>query len=705
MKELETILAGMKQDSGQVASDIVGTARALAAKAGQFLTDEGISSGQPGSHGVTRVAGSFGLESLSALGHDRVATFVEEAGVPEQYRQAACEEMKIILARAAEAGGNTASICTSHFSRVESTVASKCIGMESLLPDSMRGSYAITGGMEHFGVDTDKLEADLVTAITVSMMKWHNAIAPRLLPTIASVNPLVVYRRDEYLVFDLADSEDELTPVLALYANPDKVTNELKQIVPLATHDDIDTEGFIPVNKDINLFDVAKDAAKYGHGTTNRTDLVADNIRVDSILLSLTWDNGVDAAVEDELVEVSVPGSRGRLHRIPDAESTVRSVALAFSAKLTKDTLNVSGAASGALVGFFGANTDAYSVKFGVTPTVNIRTSNASAYGNITPSLVDAAGEAVTSGYTESHLTIALVGVKLDARYSEENFRKSSIISTQSSSELMYEVPPGRFYGADRSHLADASGEDRTRQIANLQRIAAIGQDSTVLKALTGYIDTVNDETAAYVADPKNNPRPGAFYAAGGKVNPSVVYADLDFTKIDSFDDSRRKQAIGGRVEGVLAAVVCDLMQKSKMKQQMGQSKLVFRALCSGEVLGKIIGMGTQKAAEASEGVEYAMELPDGTIVEFITTTFDSQGDDILMVPYLKDAPSSDLNFAHNRSCGTFVAAFTATHPDTASAERIMASVREAPLPTNIVGAIITVKGIDTASFKVDPVA
>jgi hypothetical protein len=701
MNKIETFLASLQAERGSgVSGDIVGQARKIADKTGVFLKERGVTTGAMEAHGSHRIAASFGLEGAAELGATGIKQFVQDCGVPARHIDAACDEIAVLLARAAEAGGQKIAMIKGHFGRVDSNTATKCVAYESLLPDSLRGAYS--AGIEHFGVDTDRLESDLVTAITVSIMKWHNTIMPRLLHTISSTNPLVRYIRYEHLVYDLANSETEMIPVLDLYADPSVVGNELKQIIPLATSADIDYNGFIPVNKNINLFQVSLDADKYGHGTVNRTDLIADAVLLESVLLKLNYDNGdamVPVVVEDELIEITIPKSIARLHRASDNSSVVRTRAVSYTATLNKTTKNVNGTASGALVALFGAATDAVKLGLKLTPTIDIRTSIASAYGALIPTFTDVNGETLApEAYDPTFLTIELVGVKLDARYSEENFRKSSIIVTQESRELLYEVPQGRFYGADRSHLEDANADSRTVQVTNLQRVAGIGQDYTGIKAILGFLDTVKDETAAFAIDPLNNPRPGLHYAAGGKVIPTVIYRDMDFTNIDQFDDSRRQAAIGGRIEGVLSGVICDLLTGSRLPQQMSGGKLTFRALTSQEIVSKIIGFGTKKA-DVEGGVEAAIELPDGTVIEFITTSFDLIGDDIIILPFLKESPDSDLNFAHNRSCGTLTCAFTATHPSTASAERIMASVREAPVPTDVVGAIVTVKGIENAVF------
>jgi hypothetical protein len=701
--EISDIMKAIQGADKSASCDVVASARAISRSVGVFLADKGIVAGVESMNGVHAVSGSFDGQSAISLGREGLMALITEAKVPAQYQEAALEELCIIVGRAAIAHGNTASMVAAHLDRAQltDTARQSVIGIAQLMPETLQGYYHKShSGMEHFGIDTDKLSSDITTAMTVSLMKWHNSIAARLLPTIAATNPLVVYKRDEFLVFDLADSETELTPVLDLYRQPSKVANELQKIIPLRAGV-ILSEGVIPMNTPVNLFAVSKDATKYGTGTVNRTDLVADDVKLSSVLVKAAWTVGENPFTAT--LKIAIPLSRAGLHRVPRTKSTFRSAAITHAFQAGEAFKNEAGAAIGAVGGLWtthmtAASGDKIAITLNITPSIDIRTSDFSVYGQVSVKAVAADG-GTPSANTIENVTFSLVGVEIDARYSEENFRKSSIISTQETSELLYEVPPGRTFGADRSHREAQDVAAKDKQVANLMRIATIGLDDVAIRAIESYIDTVNDETALFNADSINNPRPGMLYAAGGKVYPTVVIDTLDVSKVSSFDDARRRAALGHRVESFLGGVVCEMMTKSLMRQQLApDSKLVLRCLTTPTILTNVIAAGT-KSVGTGDGVEYAMELPDGTILEFVTTTFESFGDKILMMPYIKGDPNSDLNFGHNRSCGTQVCAFTASY-DTASALRLMASVRELPIPTNVVGASIAVTGVEVANFR-----
>lgn len=703
MDSLKSIIATLTQGREHSSNDIVSAAHEVSQSVSVFLSEKGIV-GSSESNGMHVLTGSFGTESLVSIGYDGIAQMVEDNHVPEEYREQATEEISIILARAAIAGGNSAAMVSSHLKKVNLDNSASVIGIERLMPESVYGMYNKSYGTEHFGVDTDKLQSDLISAITISLMKWHKAISPRLLPTIASSNPLVVYKRDEYMIFDLSDSETELTPAVGLYRDPSTVANQLQTIVPISSgNDNIDVDGIIPLDTDVNLFDVSLNSNVYGHGTVNRTDLIADDIKIKNIIVKASWNDGSDKTAA---LIIPIPSSRGTLYRVPRTKSTFRTLSLDYNVQAGSTFKNAAGAEIGASGGVWAYAMDAgvsdvINIQLRVTTNLDIRTSDFNSHGTVVATAIgDDGGPKSGNDSDLANVVFTIDGIELDARYSEENYRKSNIVCTQETSELLYEIPPGRVFGADRSHNQANDAAARDKQVATLMSIAAIGQDDVAIRAIKGYLDTVNDETALYSSDPINNPRPGLLYAAGGKVIPSVIYDTLPLGDIDSFDDARRRAAIIQKVESFLGSVVCELMQSSFMKQQMApNTTLTFRCLTTGTILSNVIAVGTENKIVASDGVEYAIKLPDGTILEFITTTFDSFGDNIMMVPVIKGAPNSDLNFGHNRSCGTSVVQFSASY-ETASAMRLMASLRELPVPTNVVGAMIAVTGVDVAAFR-----
>jgi hypothetical protein len=702
LHEIFTKMSGESTHTG----DLVGNLRSVHKKVDTFLASKGATSSTE-RLGVRTISSSFSAERAVSIDGADITELVQSAGVPKQYAAEAAREVTMCLARAAIAGGSTPGMVEAHLATANAATGSTVYGIEQLLPDSLQGMYSkATSSVEHFGVDTDKLESDLALAITVTLMKWHNSVAARMLPIIATVNPLVVLKRVENKIYDLADANDKLTSVVDLFKDPSKVSNELKPlVVKAANHAAIDTDGIIPLNKEINLFAAALDAAKYGQGSVNRTDYVADEVKVTKVHVKASWTDGQDEK-EDELIIV-LPANRATMHRIPNAPSTSRSVAINYHRQFGKTSKNASDVAIGAAGGLWtfamtAESDNKINLAISLTPNLNVRTSDFNAYGQVVAKAVTAAGaDVVEAGL--ANVTFEITGIEIDARQSEENTRRMTIVSTLEVSKLQYEIPQGRTFGADRSHREAQSVDAYNNQVATLMSLATIGQDDVFIRTVQSYLDTVNDEQSAWEADKVNNVRPGSRYAAGGKVNPSVLIATMNVGDVSSFDDARRRAAIGHRIESVFGSIVAELMTKSMMRQQLAPgSKLVFRCLTNNNVLTNIIAIGANPVEVESAGIQYAMKLPDGTILEFVTTTFENFGDKVVMIPVIKEDVQSDLNFGLNYNCGTHACAFNASM-DGANAQRIVASVREFVIPSNIVGASISITGVDVATFRAKP--
>ena len=82
--------------------------------------------------------------------------------------------------------------------------------------------------------------------------------------------------------------------------------------------------------------------------------------------------------------------------------------------------------------------------------------------------------------------------------------------------------------------------------------------------------------------------------------------------------------------------------------------------------------------------------------IEFVTSTFDSMRDKIVMWPTIPNNTESELHFAHNWDYGCMVAHYTPSGE--AAHHRLFGNIRELPIVVNPLGLIIQVKGIELAN-------
>lgn len=698
-----------KANSG-VSADLVHLAADLGEHVGLFLTENNIAKIK-GNAGVAVANETFGMESLASIGYESIEKLVEAAKVPACHRAQAIESIAIILGRNA-CEGDASTAWASQLKRGENyNPSSNTISMEQLFPGRIGREFSqeSTPALESFGVGTDKALSDMKVAIAISLLKWHTTLTPRLLAVRGTAQSNVTYVKETIEVYDLDDTDTEsTTSLIDLYEDPAIVKNELKTIVPLVANDAgsvLVADGVIKFGVDANILKLSIDGAKYGYTKINRTDIVADGVKLDTIQVTLA--DGVDT----EVFAIQIPSTRGRLTRLSNGETSDRAADIKYRAILTPTTLTAVGAAS-AILAKLGDAKDAVILDINVKPSIDLRTGIANALGsytiaagNVDNATPDAATDAEVALLVANKA--ALTGFSLDAKFSEENMRKSNIAATTYRASLSYDIPTGKNYVMDY-----ALGDGRinaSQNVANLNNVIRIGQDARVLDVVETTMTQILDEIAAYAADPdqKQN-EPGRYFAAGGKVRPTVIQGTLDLTGITTDRDDVRFDVIKQRTLSFLTSVIAEIHAKSFFVQQLvAGMNPTYRVVTSNEVMANVLGiphthdhLNANQMQNPGDGVELKLVLPNATVLEVITTTFATYSTKMLIVPMLQGQPDSELNFGHNWDYGTMVGHYSHTGEGAAN-QRLFANCRELPVPTNVIGAIIDVVGLDEATFRV----
>ncbi len=695
---LQAIKEEVKGESNS--SDILRLTEEVATSVSGFLASNSIGATNPTTNRFA-INTSFEEAALETLGVDSIVALVAEAGVPAEFAAQAAEEVGTLLFKAASAGSDFASTIASQSKKAESNGSNAVIGVEDILPASMQSAYAEGNvGVEAFGNNTDKVISDLQTAVVISLLKWHNTITPRVLATIATSQPVATYVREECAIYNLEASIEDDKSVLDLYGDPSPVSNELTQIDVLEANDADDVlvaDGILRFGKNVPMLELGVDSSRYGHGNVNRTDIVADGVKMETVIVQIETDGG-----ETEQFDIAVPSNVARLTRMNNSVSAMRGAQVSFTAVLDVDSLTRVGGTSDALLEILGATGDKVILTLEVSPRMDLRTGSTFSLGSVSALTVTADNGVVTGGSQDELglATTSLYGYTMDARYAEENNRKSNIAATMERTQLQYEIPQGRNYLIDVPH--NGPDVNRSRNVANLHNVIRIGQDNVTLEMITSVLEEVGLATAAYAANPSRANKPGARYVAGGRVKPVFVSDTLDITSIDQYSDAERQDAIEGKVMTFLNSVCGEIMTKSYFDQQLdGGKSPVFRLVTSGRVLTNVLGAKPGSfAMENSNGVQLTLKLSSGIILEVITTTFDTMNDKMILVPFLAGDPKSDLNFGHNRDYGTIVGSYSHSEGGS-SVNRLLANVREMPIPTNVIGAIVDVTGIDAAAYRV----
>ena len=716
MEQITSMFSGSNYSAS--ANDIRRIGGDILHRVDSFLTS--VNAIHPGRHSLISVAN----ESLSAdsafnhIGVDKLQRLVEDCGVTGSDRQkAAMEQVAIIMNRCLNNAGQPAQAWLDQNAVVDytNTQTPESRSLETLysratINDLSNGRVS----NEALGVNIDMAVPDMKVSITVAIMNFHTRLTPRLIPTRSTTQPNVAYTKERLEVYDLTKVDGDRRNLIDLYVDPSFASNELKRIIPLKANDSVEdpvmpaggpeVDGQLLFGKSSNILRLSE-KNEYGYNNLNRTDIIAENARLDYVYLSLN--NGSTT----EVFKVMVPATQSRLTRTINSRDTAdRNADIRFNVVFDKTTQTAAGADSEILKGL--ADNEQLKLSFTLKPSLSLKYGVADCLGSVLiaprhaisddallPSDDPTGATKVVTDLKKNNPT--LVSYVLDARFSEENLRKTSIAMWTHRQPFSYDIPLGRNYVSDYL-IGQANAEENA---TNLTKLIGIGQDHVAIKLLVNTADEIKNRLAQQGLNTDNHvDYVGASYVSGDKIIPYVFSGTMDFSKLVFIRSADRSGDIKQFAMGYLNAVTTQIMQNTLLQQQLGGSTTAtFRCVCRQDVLGYIISqphihnhMNKEDARDLGDGVEYVIGLNNGIRLEFVTTTFNYMTNRLAMWPVIKNNAESELHYAHNWDYGTMVAHYTPSGE--AAHHRLFANIRELPIVTTPIAAIIDIVGMDVVS-------
>ena len=688
-----------------VPEDFLGAMKATAAVVSKWCKDNHLTQkGEVGSITFEAASESFKPDTLNeSIGPEKLRDLCTAAGVAPQHTNAACKRVAALLNATL---GRKSGVAFEQFrsngaaDRVFSNVA-------ELFPGNLYNQLQKTASLEGFGITTDRVEPDLKTILSIALLQFHTNLIPRIMPiqTVAQGN--VTLTRESLVVYDMSDSTKKTRPtrVLELYTDPSMVSTRAIRIKPLKANDAAGNfllaDDVYLFKKTANMFELAL-TDKPGFDKYGYTDLIEDNICLDGVLLKLEYKASQEAAAKDFFYMLPIPASRGRLTQLTnDLSSTDRRLALdRFSATVVK------GAAAATVAGCTSDATALNDLADGVYMNVDLHAYvhadrrngklDAVAYASFK---VAGSNETVRTDDARAAIaakfTLTLEGFTVDARYNEDNKRKTSILAEVNRRSQSYELPAGRNFVID-----SAIGQDGVlNAAAHLAHLEHIGRDFNALTIIEETMAAVHDANVALNNDEGTRASLAAQFAAGDLVNPYVYNDTFDLTGIYGIRSADASGDVKQYVKTYFNRLTSALETKTFFKEQLAAGATVtFRVITSPNILGdlfmvKHIHENLETSEKGTGGVESVLVLDNGVRLEIVTTTFNCMKDKIMLIPFLPSSPNSVLNFAQDYDMGTLVGAISVAGDGGPAYHRMFSVTRELPIPMNVIGAVITVVG------------
>ena len=631
--------------------------------------------------------------------------------IPSEAAEECAKSMMALLAKFQYSAGNNDLYRNQHFAHGKSDITPDTLAknVNMVFAPSLYDLVNNIGvpSEEAFGANIDKVLPDIRAAMTVTLLQYCRGAVDRLVHRRTSTSPYVKWVVPYAEVYDMLKSNDadhnvrdnseHIQPFIELYSDPRVVSNQLQPIVPLVDNDDkgvLYADGFVKFNQRANLFDLSKLANQLGKSHYNYTDLVSENVILDSILVKLS--NGT----KTEVFQIPTRNVNGaRLQMLANTnDSGNRGCLLTYTVKLTNAMKTISDEKSTILANC--TDDDYIALRLSTAVSINLKRSDVEGIGNVSAEARNrnhaAVAEAVAT--LANNLTVSLEAYAVDARYSEENLRKSNVAIRYHVRTFDFEISNGR------NILVDYSMEEELPDflMSLVTEATSLGQDHRAIDLIIKELLHVYDVTNLENADPdfrERLDRIGFQYVASQMVRPIVYLNTIDLDNVDTIRSSDYLGDIRQYVETLLLNLISLLNQNSFYKHQLpAGEKQVFKVLTSSIILENLFSiphihnhLNTETAADGNS-VEYRRVLPNGTILDCISTTFNYLRDKILILPWREDADSI-LNFGHNWDFGNFIAHYNPQIGNGVN-KRVFSNTRTMVVPTNPMGLYLDVRNI-----------
>lgn len=568
------------------------------------------------------------------------------------------------------------------------------IAVESILPQSVLGDVMTPGkiAQESFGVGMDQATPDLRTSITVGIMRFFQGITGKMFMRHVVNEPVIYINRDDVNIYKTDNTSPDV-PMVDLNRDPEIVSVDLTRVVPLFANDvagEVIEDGYIAMNREANLMTLSLDPLRPAFASANKTDVLADDVKVETVVIQLF--DGTDR----EYIEIPIPSQKARLVRNNNGSSTSRIGNMTFEAYIKSTTVTRAGSPTALLAGIHAD--DVVVATITLNPTIDLRTCKSMVTGAITLAAKNAtsattAPNAATSTELATITARDLYSVKWDARFNEENLRKSNVGAEILVDTLSYTIPVGKNYFVD---YAFTQTIDTDRSTAILVNLINYGIDYRSLRIINDKIGEIVDAWAGYVPTAGVVFNPGAGYACSNRIKPFAVSGTFDCSDFTNMKELEKIQDIYSAARIQFNAIAAKIDAKSYLSHQLASGVGTYRVVSDPEFLGNILGVGRMHdrlkpfSPTADNGVVNSIIMLDsGVTFEIVTVPFDSMKEKIMGIPLVENSPQSTLNFAINADMGSMVAHY---HGDfNGLKHRLFTNVRELPIVTNPSGFVLDV--------------
>lgn len=604
--------------------------------------------------------------------------------------------------------------------------------------ESIVGSSAMSGlrhdarhAMEAFGGDIDRLQQDNRLNIIMAVLRSFTSVVDKVLPRVAEASNVVTIKTPAPEVYDLARSMNasgsvrnaasNRLPLVSLFKEPDAVSTQPQAIIPNHANDtdtvpSILAGGYdaqaLTAGKQINLLDLTSSATRIGYNGSDFTDLVAEGGAIRTIFIRATHTDSSKVTTEDFAVPVrylptAVLTQSANANDSGDVNASVRAVFAVRPGRLM---------ANGKASVLFASYTDAV-VKLDVTlhADLNLKTFLIQGDGSVSSTLIPAAGKTEVGPTTKADvakIAWSVIGYAPDLYFDEENMRKTTTAVRVNYLQRQFVIPMGRNFVVDFA----LQQENDDNAASTVTVVAALGNSVRGMDIIESRLSDISSQLAFMTEYSElsgdNGIDPRNMSVAASLCLPYVVRGNLNYSDMKTavMRETERLSDMHARLREMLLNSLATVCAKSLYLNNLeAGEKPVFKVITHSVIADLIFGIvdyhnELNDVVPVATGVDYSMELPNGYRIDVAKTNFTKYEGKILVFPVRENNPTHVTSFGTIRDRGSYTAQYTPLNGQ-GVARRIVTNTREIVMPTNPVGAIITVTGLDAELGSTAPAA
>lgn len=585
--------------------------------------------------------------------------------------------------------------------------------------DGQRSAAAI----ESFGPGMDMIQSDIRLNVGLSAMKAFKSLPDRVTARVADETNIVKVKIWEYEVYDLSKSRaataDERYgshkhPLIDMFRNPDPLDTTPKKVEFKAAGDaDIVADGFVVMDKTVNVFDKTFDSNAIGFDHKSYTDILSEGATIKNVLVQIHSDESTDIT-ESFIIPIGDILRGARFVQQANTASTERTATVKAKNVFTvRKTTQTSAATVQTLVKAAVEDTFAVRISLDLTGTLDIQKGDLHYSGSATMAVEDDEGNAPVAANTgatalatnlaKATSSITITGVESEIFFSESNVRKTTTAVRDTSRTLQFEIPVGKTVAVDIAM-------DQSEPTQVLDVISTVNDIGNTARALKIYESTLR--TVATRVDYEKTGNVSAKdslqnqYPAGSMAIPYVISTTVDFTKSDLelMRESEIASDVAALMKRSLLGIVSELLSKSLYHRSLAAGERpVFKLIAHNEVVNTVFAIpqyhevfnSSPEGGRMQRNASYSIQLDNGTRIDVYGVDFDDWRKKAIMFPIRDADPAAITSFATTRDRGTYVGSYTNSEGGAAH-RRFIVNSREIPFIQNPVGAVIQLDALNT---------